>query len=170
MTHTITREFLRQQRACYFDEPNGEAKVNALVPPEGLTPLQIARLDIPEPDRIWVLTRKGVLADCILWEWAARTVEREIGRLKALDPRSLAVVPLLRRLASGEKVSRVEIVAIRSAAHAAYADADAAAAHAAHAAARAAHATAAAAERSEPSSQALAHFTKDGSEYCFRAQ
>ena len=114
MTNIITREFLRHKRACYFNEPNGEAKVNALVPAEGLTALQVARLEIPEQDRIWVLTRTTVLADSVLWEWAARTVERALGRIAKPEQRSLAVVLLLRRLSGGENVPKAEIEEIRA--------------------------------------------------------
>ena len=114
MKNVVTREFLKKHGACYYNEEGGEEKVNALVPDEGLTALQVARLKISEQDRIWVLTREGVLADSALWEWAARTVERALSRAKTPDPRSLAVVPLLRRLASGEKVSRSEIEKIRA--------------------------------------------------------
>ena len=131
MTHTITREFLRQQRACYYEEEGGDGKVDALVPAEGLTALQVARLEIPDQDRIWVLTRTTVLADSVLWEWAARTVERALGRIAKPEQRSLAVVLLLRRLSGGENVPKAEIEEIRAASAAAAASAYAAAASAA---------------------------------------
>jgi xanthosine utilization system XapX-like protein len=95
----ITRKFLRAQRACYTDE-----QIAALVPESGVTPLRCARGDIPPEDRVWVLTRPGVLPDSMLWEWTARTVERALSRVAKPDPRSLAVVPLLRRLAGGEQI------------------------------------------------------------------
>jgi hypothetical protein len=107
----VTREFLRQRHACYYDKDNGEDTVNGLVPAEGLTPLQVAHLAIPAEDRVWVLTCASVLPDAILWEWAARTVERELGRVVNPDPHSLAVVRLLRRLASGETVPQDELAA-----------------------------------------------------------
>ena len=111
MTHTITREFLRTNGACYYDEPGGEDKVNALVPPNGLAPLQVARLAIPAQDRVWVLTRRGALPDSALWEWSARTVERALARVATPDHRSVAVVLLLRRLARGEDVSQSDLTA-----------------------------------------------------------
>ena len=134
MDRTVTRELLKKFHACYYHEEGGQEKVNALVPVDGLTPLETAHLNIPCKDRIWVLTRKGVLADAILWEWSARTVERALSRIARTDPRSVAVVPLLRRLAKGEKISRKEpksAAADAAYAAAAYADAAYAAADAA---------------------------------------
>ena len=130
MTHTITREFLRQHGACYYNEDNGETKVDALVPPEGLSPLQVARLAIPAQDRVWVLTRNGALPDYALWEWSARTVEWCLATVKKPDPRSLAVVPLLRRLESGESVPQSDLCAASASARAAASAADSAAASA----------------------------------------
>ena len=135
MTHTITREFLRQHGACYYNEDNGETKVDALVPPEGLSPLQVARLAIPAQDRVWVLTRNGALTDSASWEWSARIVERCLAAVNNPDPRSLAVVPLLRRLASGESVPQFDLAAAWEAARAAAWAADSEAAWAADSAA-----------------------------------
>jgi type IV secretory pathway TrbL component len=70
--------------------------------------------------------------------------------------------------ASAARAAAHAASAASRAAHAAHSAAHAARSAASAAASRAAHA--ARAERSEPSSQALAHFTKDGAEYCFRAQ
>ena len=111
MTTTITREQLRQWGACYTD-----AQIAALIPESGLQLIDVARLPIPPEDIIWVATRHGVLPDSILWEWTARIVERALARVPNPDPRSLAVVPLLRRLAAGEKVSKSERDAARAAA------------------------------------------------------
>ena len=107
----ITRKFLRAQGACYEDD-----KIAALVPARGVTALQVARGDIPPEDRIWVLTRPGVLPDSTLWEWSARTVERALSRVAKPDPRSLAVVALLRRLAKGESIPQEELAAAWAAA------------------------------------------------------
>ena len=114
MTHTITREFLRLHGACYSD-----AQINALGPPEGLIPLQVAQLAIPAEDRVWVLTRKGALPDSMLWEWSARTVARALSKVAKPDPSSLAVIPILRRLASGEYVPRADLESAGAAARAA---------------------------------------------------
>jgi hypothetical protein len=154
MKNIVTRDFLKKNYACYYNEAGGEDKVNALVPANGLTAIQVARLEIPEQDRIWVLTRRGVLADSVLWEWASRSVERALARIKNPDPRSLAVIPLLRRLASGEKVPRAEIEALR----AAYADAAAAAAAAAAYAADAAAAAYGAADAAADAAAAAAAY------------
>jgi len=130
----ITRKFLREQYACYTDE-----KIAALVPKSGVTPLRCARGDIPPEDRIWVLTRPGVLPDSMLREWSARTVERALSRVAKSDPRSIAVVPLLRRLAMGEKIPQDDLDAAGEAAwDAARAAAREAAREAARAASRAA--------------------------------
>jgi len=73
----ITRELLRGWDACYDDD-----HIAALVPPDGATPLEVCDCSIPAADRLWVLTRPGVLApdeatsfarDCASWAaaWAA---------------------------------------------------------------------------------------------------
>jgi hypothetical protein len=103
MTHTITREFLRLHGACYDD-----AKIATLIPPDGMPLVDVLRLDIPSADRIWVSTLPGACASAIMWEWQARLVERALARVEKPDPRSLAVVPLLRRLASGEAIPQSE--------------------------------------------------------------
>ena len=115
MTKLITREFLRANGACYTD-----AQIDALGPPEGLIPLQVAQLAIPAEDRVWVLTRKGALPDSMLWEWSARTVARALSKVAKPDPRSLAVIPILRRLASGEYVPLADLESASAAAWAAY--------------------------------------------------
>jgi hypothetical protein len=135
----ITRKFLREQCACYTDE-----QIAALVPKSGVTPLRCARGDIPPEDRVWVLTRTGVLPDSMLWEWTARTVDRALSRVAKPDPRSIAVVPLLRRLAKGEAISQAELDEARAAAWVAAGVADRAADRAAACAAACAAARAAA--------------------------
>ena len=107
MTH-VTRELLRARRACYYDQPDGEDRVNTLVPIDGLALPRVLALDIPAADRIWVATLPGVCPHTIVWAWLALLVERALGRVAAPDLRSLAVVPLLRRLADGEDVPQSE--------------------------------------------------------------
>ena len=107
MTH-VTRELLRARRACYYDQPDGEDRVNRLVPIDGLALPRVLALDIPAADRIWVATLPGVCPHTIVWAWLALLVERALGRVAAPDLRSLAVVPLLRRLADGEDVPQSE--------------------------------------------------------------
>ena len=115
MTKLITRDFLRLHGACYSD-----ARIDALGPPEGLPLIDVLKLDIPAADRIWVATLPGVCSPAVMWEWQARLVERALARVETPDPRSLAVVPLLRRLASGEAIPQEERDAARDAAWAAW--------------------------------------------------
>lgn len=71
----ITREWLRANNACYSDE-----KIAELVPPEGLTLLEVLRRkDIPDADKIWVSTRPYVLARGILSAFAKGCAERVSG-------------------------------------------------------------------------------------------
>jgi hypothetical protein len=122
-TTRVTRELLRQRGACYYDEEDGEAKVDALVPPEGLTALEVLSLAIPATDRLWVATLNNVCPPAVQWRWQALLVERALGRVENPDTRSLAVVPLLRRLGDGEDVPQTERAATRDAALAAALDA-----------------------------------------------
>jgi hypothetical protein len=151
LDRTVTRELLRQHHACYYDQPEGEALVDALVPAEGLTPLELLALDIPAADRLWVATLPGVCPPAVMWSWQALLVERALARVSAPDSRSLAVVTLLRRLAAGENVPQAERdaaeSAARNAAWAAWAASSAAAESAAGAAAGAARAAAESAAR-----------------------
>ena len=114
MTHTITREFLRLHRACYDD-----TKIATLIPLDGLPLVDVLKLDIPAADRIWVATLPGACPAAVMWEWQARLVERALARVEKPDPRSLAVEPLLRRLAGGEAIPREQRAAARDAAYAA---------------------------------------------------
>ena len=114
MTKLITRDFLRLHGACYSD-----ARIDALGPPEGLPLVDVLKLTIPAADRLWVATLPGACPAAIRWEWQARMVERALARVEKPDPRSLAVVQLLRRLASGEAIPREQRAAARDAAYAA---------------------------------------------------
>jgi hypothetical protein len=49
--YMLTRASARAAGACYDD-----ARVAALVPPGGLSPAEVAALDIPLEDRVWALT------------------------------------------------------------------------------------------------------------------
>jgi hypothetical protein len=51
VTYILTRESARAAGACYSD-----ARVAELVPPDGLSPEDVAALDIPLEDRVWALT------------------------------------------------------------------------------------------------------------------
>ena len=142
MEKTVTRELLRKNRACYDD-----SRIDALVPVDGLTAIETARLGIPVEDRIWVLTLPAVCPPTVLWEWQALLVERALARVEKPDPRSLAVVPLLRRLAVGEDVPQEERAVASAVASAAAWDAASAVASAAASAAASDAARAAAWEK-----------------------
>jgi len=116
MTKLITRDFLRLHGACYSD-----ARIDALIPLDGLPLVDVLKLTIPAADRLWVATLSGVCSSSVMWEWQARMVERALARVEKPDPRSLAVVQLLRRLARGEAIPREQRAAARDAAWAAYA-------------------------------------------------
>ena len=70
-TQPITREFLRREGACYADD-----HIAALVPESGMTALELLKLDIPARDRIWGITRSGVIARETMREWLTRLVGR----------------------------------------------------------------------------------------------
>lgn len=71
---TVTRERLKEAGCCY---PQGA--VDALVPPEGLTPAQVARLDVPYHDRTWAIMRASGLSREGEVEFAIREVMRMEG-------------------------------------------------------------------------------------------
>ena len=118
MTKLITRDFLRLHGACYSD-----ARIDALGPPEGLPLVDVLKLTIPAADRLWVATLPGACSSSVMWEWQARMVERALARVEKPDPRSLAVVQLLRRLARGEAIPQEQRAAAWDDAWAARADA-----------------------------------------------
>jgi hypothetical protein len=113
----ITREQLRLWGACYDD-----AKIAALVPEAGLTPLEIAALDIPVNDRLWVLLREDIIPARELRLLACDWAEAACLRTGWNDARSLAAIAVARRYAVGE-VSAAELNAAASAAWAAAAEA-----------------------------------------------
>jgi len=59
MINKITRELLREWGTCYTDE-----RIAALVPPDGVAPIQVLDANIPAEDRLWALTRPGILTPC----------------------------------------------------------------------------------------------------------
>lgn len=124
---TITRELLRTWRACCTDDEIAE-----LVPPEGLTPLQVLeREDVPAKERLWVLLREEIIPARELRLLACLWAERKCDEDGWHDPRSRNAIAVSRRFANGE-ASRKELEDAWSAAWAARAAA------AAYAAARAA--------------------------------
>jgi len=109
-TKRITRTLLRKYGACYSDE-----YITELVPEGGVTLQQVLETDrIPHEDKIWVVTRKNLLPETIMAAWLAGIVEHTPRRLENTDPRHVAVVSLLRRIAAGEEVSQEERDQIRN--------------------------------------------------------
>ena len=93
----ITRELLREWQACYSDE-----KLNATVPIDGLTPLQILDLDIPAEDRLWVVLREAVIHARELRLLACKWARDALAVIDNPDPRSVAAIDCAERFARGE--------------------------------------------------------------------
>ena len=93
----ITREQLRRWGACYTDK-----KIAELVPEDGLTPLEVAALDIPKKDRMWVLLREDVIPARALRLLACGWAEDACLRTGWNDERSLNAIAVARRFAVGE--------------------------------------------------------------------
>jgi hypothetical protein len=115
----ITRELMRTERACYDVEKNNEG-----IPAEGCNLLHILGLDIPDANKLWVATRPNVLDRPIMLEWLARLVERALP-IDA-DPRSHAIVGMLRSDSATKDAADAAADAAARAAYAARAAADAA--------------------------------------------
>jgi hypothetical protein len=109
----ITRKILRQWGACYTN-----ARIATLVPAKGLTPLEIAALDIPATDRLWVLLREEIIPArelrLLVCDWA----EAACAAAGWNDQRSLEAIAVARRFACGEATG-AELAAAWSAAAAA---------------------------------------------------
>lgn len=62
----ITRESLLEWGACWFEEKGGSARVDALVPHSGLTPLDVVSLtesgELSVQDMWWVILREACLS------------------------------------------------------------------------------------------------------------
>ena len=150
---TITTEIIMSHRPC-DDYP--ESRVKSLIG-NGKTPLEILDLLIPSRDRIWVLTRHGVLPDQILHEFALLCAESVLhiyeGRYPD-DRRPRNAMIAKRRWLEGE-ITDIELSDAARAAEAAARAADVAraAARAARAAADAARAAAWAADAAEQEKQ-----------------
>ena len=110
----VTRQWLRDNRACYSD-----ARIDALVPVEGLTAAQVLDQQIPAADRVWVLTCAGVL-----------TVAQRVAFAQGCAARAKQCVDAY----AADAAARAAARAAYAAAYAADAAADAAYAHAAAAA------------------------------------
>lgn len=94
----ITRDLLRRWCAGYTDE-----KIAALVPADGLSPLEIAALDnIPVEDRMWVLLREEVIPARELRLLACGWADGACRAAGWDDERSLEAIAVARRFAVGE--------------------------------------------------------------------
>ena len=96
--HKITRESLRQAGACYSDE-----RIAELVPPEGLTPAEVAaKTDLPVVDRHWALVHAAGASARILRQHACWCARRALKLVDSPDPSSVAAVEVAERFAIGE--------------------------------------------------------------------
>ena len=93
----ITRQLLYIWDACYT-----EWRIQELVPPGGLTPLEIAELDIPVADRVWVLLHEEVLPARELRLLACKWAEEACRNAGVYDERNLNAIAVARRYAIGE--------------------------------------------------------------------
>ena len=119
MTLLITTALLRENHACngrsgecYSDErlaeygfDEGIELIDLLQRKGRLTEFLEGR---PDKDLIWVATRPGVLSEREMASWLARIVGRALKSIPEPDPRSLAVVEMLKKIGSGETVSPKE--------------------------------------------------------------
>ena len=109
----ITREQLRRWGACYDND-----RIAELVPEAGLTPLEVASLDIPAEDRLWVLLREDIVPACDLRLLACGWAEAACVKAGCNDARSLNAIAVGRRYAHGE-ATEAELASARSAAESA---------------------------------------------------
>ena len=130
----ITRELLRKWGACYNPE-----RIAELVPKAGLTPLEVAALDIPVNVKLCVLLREDIIPAPALRLLACSWAQKACLAADCYDERSSKVIAVARRFARGD-ATEAELgeawAAARAAACSAWSavSADAAAAAAAEAA------------------------------------
>ena len=93
----ITRKQLRLWGACYDD-----AEIASLVPESRLTPMEIAALDIPAGDRLWVLLHEEVIPARELRLLACDWAETACHAAGWADERSLTAIAVARRFACGD--------------------------------------------------------------------
>jgi len=162
MTTMITLELLREWGACYDDD-----RIAVLVPPEGVTPIQVLDANIPAADRLWVLLHEEIIPArelrllAVRWARGALDGERAAGREPAAE--SWAAVDVAERYARGEATD-AELCAAEDAAWAAWdsaADGGAAAAAASVASWRAADAAADAASAASYAARDAAYAARD---------
>jgi hypothetical protein len=118
----ITRELLREWKACYSDK-----RIAELVPVDGLTPLQVLDTDCPTQDRLWVVLRETIIPTREMRLLACKWAREALTVAGDPDPRSVAAVDTAERYTRGE-ASMEELDAAWAAAWAAAGDAARAAA------------------------------------------
>jgi len=98
----ITRQLLRQWEACYEDD-----RIAELVPPDGLTPLQVATSGHSEDDLIWVLFREEIIPALEMRKLANRWARRclEATPLEKRDLRVLESIRASEQYAAGERTA-----------------------------------------------------------------
>ena len=90
-----------------------DERIAELVPEDGLTPLEVAALDIPAEDRLWVLLREEVIPARELRLLACDWAEAACCDACWNDERSLNAIAVARRFAVGE-VSAAELAEAES--------------------------------------------------------
>ncbi len=136
MKKKITTEFIMSHGPCP-DYPR--SRIDQLIG-SGKTPLQILELDIPAKDRVWVMTRSGILTHSELVQFAINCAERVLEDFESRYPSDKR--PLVAIEAAKKWLRNPTSANAANAAYAAYAATYAAnaAAYAAAAAANAAYA------------------------------
>jgi hypothetical protein len=95
--YILTRASALKAGACYSDDRLAE-----LIPPEGLTPVQVAELPIPPEDRHWALCYAMGVPDATLRLHAVWCARRALARVENPDPRSVAACDTAERYALGQ--------------------------------------------------------------------
>lgn len=106
----ITRELLRDWKACYSDE-----RIVELVPIEGLTPVQILEADVPAEDRLWVVLRPSIIPECELRLLACKWARKALAVAGDADPHSVAAIDTAERFARGEATAEALAAALAAA-------------------------------------------------------
>jgi hypothetical protein len=97
MGYLLTRESARKANACYED-----ARLDELIPIEGLTPKQVSALDIPIEDRIWALCNAVGASDKTLRLFAVWCARESLKLVKNPDQRSVNACDVAEKFANGQ--------------------------------------------------------------------
>ena len=105
--------------ACWDRPGSGHASARAVLSAQpDWSALELLDKCETDEERVWVWTRPGVATERQMSRWLADLVARALAGTDA-DPRSLAVLAMLRRIADGETIQQSERDSIASAAWAA---------------------------------------------------